>query len=123
MHRPWLFPVLALVVATAVFVPMVLVGDEAAPVIPAERHTARPKDRDPEAVTAALRRIDPCQLFDAAAVPVGPHACRLASGADGIDVRVGTFCDQFRRYPQAPIVLSGVKAYSRQAPDGSWSSQ
>jgi hypothetical protein len=50
--------------------------------------TAKPKDRDLQAVTVALRKIDACALFDlslvprdkapkAAAIATGPHSCIL----------------------------------------------
>lgn len=135
-------------VAAAVVVPIVLTsGDEEqattastqdktgeASSLPKETWTPRPKDRDPAAVTAAMRQLDPCQLLDlevarqrqvpnAVTIPTGPHACVLVPRPDfwplhfGLHLVVGTFSDQFRRYSETPIVLAGAKAYeySRQS--------
>ncbi|GAB1515555.1 hypothetical protein JCM33774_75980 [Actinophytocola sp. KF-1] len=135
----WLIPLLALVVATAIVVPIALSGgdeasgsgDTAAPAetsMPEETRTPKPEDRDPAAVTVALRRLDPCKLFDLAVarkrqrpnvvtIPSGPHSCFLAPDADytggggGIELSVGTLSDQFFRYDGAPFALAGAKAY------------
>jgi hypothetical protein len=97
--------------------------------------TPKPEDRDPAAVTAALRRLDPCLLLDltvakqrqvpnAVTVPTGPHTCVLAANKDSISVQygmhlgVGLFSDQLTRYSTTPIVLAGAKAYEL-ARDGS----
>ena len=132
---------LVLVVAAAVVVPLVLTdGEDAAagpgtgesgadPEVPAETKVPRPKDRDPAAVAAALRQLDPCKLLDlevakrrgkpnVATIPTGPHSCFLAPGPDqapgdggGIAVQVGARSDVLLRYSGVPTAIGGAKAY------------
>ncbi|PRX45380.1 hypothetical protein B0I33_10943 [Prauserella shujinwangii] len=122
-------------------VPVVLTGGdgdgsagEAAPdggvsaAVPTETRSARPPDRDMQAITVALRQLDPCKLLDvqgarsrgapnAATIATGPHACMMVvhpdySPADeNVSVRVGALSDHFSRYSMAPIELNGARAY------------
>lgn len=137
----WLAPLLVLVVAAAVVVPLVLTDDDATagpengnsdrsgPAVPAEKQVPRPEDRDPAAVAAALRQLDPCKLLDlevakrrgkpnVVTIPTGPHSCFLAPGPDlspgdagGIEVQVGARSDALLRYSGVPAVIGGAKAY------------
>jgi hypothetical protein len=88
----------------------------------------RPPDRDAQAVTVALRQLDPCAIFDldaakaagnpnAALLPMGPHACMLSPTANynpathGVEVKVGDGANQLFRDLGAPVTISGAKAY------------
>ena len=138
----WLLPLVVVIVAGAVAVPIVLsdgdeptsevaAEDEASPAVemPEEEMTPRPKDRDPEAVEAALRQLDPCKLHDlevarqrgrteAETIPEGQRECILTPGPDydqmsnpGIHVRVGVKSDHLMRYGAIPATIGGAKTY------------
>ncbi|GAB3460346.1 hypothetical protein GCM10027436_67710 [Actinophytocola sediminis] len=98
--------------------------------VPTETRTPRPAGRDMEAVTAALRVLDPCQLPgvefarsqglpEATAMRTGPHSCRLHADASyspgvvekGVKVRVGTHYVHIARYLAAPVTIGDAKAY------------
>ncbi|WP_158879814.1 DUF3558 family protein [Amycolatopsis anabasis] len=93
-----------------------------------EQRTPKPKDRDLQAVTVALRKLDACGVFDvelaksrgattATPLATGPHGCMLAPkpdyspGDDGIEVQVGVSSDQSSRYRATPVTVGGAKAY------------
>ncbi|WP_020669035.1 hypothetical protein [Amycolatopsis nigrescens] len=88
-------------------------------------------DRDMQAVTVALRKLDACQLLDlgvaqrrgvaeANTVPTGPHSCLLSPdpeyspATDGIEIEVGTHTEQFDRYRGEIATVGGMKAYQYQ---------
>lgn len=89
----------------------------------------RPVDRNPTAVTVALRQLDACAVFDLNAanatnpnlgvIPVGPHACMLwptegkPAAPAGVKVFVGDSQNDLFLNSGAPTVLAGVKAYER----------
>ncbi len=148
---PWLLLVVA--AAAAVAVPLVLVGgddqqqpqpgtvtergDSSTPAgVPEQpEKTPRPKDRDPDAVAAALRQLDPCKLLDlgvakkrgrpdAVTIRKGSSECQLVSSPDydpafdpGLKLRVGVDSDQITRYSTTPLTLAGSKAYEQASSD------
>jgi hypothetical protein len=88
----------------------------------------KPKDRDPQAVTVALRTLDACGVIDlnaaraagnpkASLLPMGPHACMLAPtgnyspGDDGVEVSVGDGSTTFFSFNGKPVTIGGAKAY------------
>lgn len=89
----------------------------------------RPVDRDMQAVTVAMRRLDACAVFDldaakpanpnATLLPIGPHACMLAPttnynpAQDGVKVFVGAADNDLVRNTGAPVTIAGAKAYER----------
>lgn len=115
-----LLTVLTAVAVGAVVVTVSLAGDEVS--VPISYGT------ETDAVTAALRQLDPCRLLDLAVarqrqvpnavlVPTGPRTCTLAVSTDPLVVRsgmalsVGMFSDQFRRFDGAALTLGGAKMY------------
>jgi hypothetical protein len=98
-------------------------GDDGGP-LPKVEHpkAAVPKDRDGQAVLAALRRIDPCALLDPKGFPAdrkpkasGPFTCSISRTddryADSQTVRFTTLGDQDRA--RNPLqIIGGAKAYS-----------
>jgi hypothetical protein len=79
-----------------------------------------PKDRDEQAVVAALRKLDACALLDPAAIDragtkpkaTGPHQCHVTiQGALGVGVTLGDRVDWRDKYDRIPVELSGAKAY------------
>lgn len=87
-----------------------------------------PKDRDEQAVAAALRRLDPCDLIDPSGAsttlfpskldprPRSPHRCELVSGTyDQLDVTIGTPLPAADRYAQRRLDLAGATAYLNQS--------
>lgn len=90
---------------------------------------SRPVDRNMQAVTVALRRVDACSVFDlsaakaanpnAALLPIGPHACMLTPtanykpGDNGVKVLVGDNSNDLFLNTGAPITIAGAKAYER----------
>ncbi|HET9141794.1 hypothetical protein [Actinophytocola sp.] len=102
-------------------------GGSAAPAGEPEK-LPRPKDRDLQAVTVALRKLDACGVFDlgaaraagnpaAAVLPSGPHSCYLvpkanySPGDDPVELTVGDGQIDLYRYMGAPVRLAGVDAY------------
>ncbi|GAA4425510.1 hypothetical protein ACFQV2_38100 [Actinokineospora soli] len=90
-----------------------------------------PPDRDLRAVTAALRELDACKLFDKSrsegvkvtAVPTGPHSCLLYPGDDhilndGMRLEVGADSDQLARFSARPVTIGGFKGYWTHDGDG-----
>lgn len=86
-----------------------------------------PRDRDPQAVIAALARLDPCSLIDpktahsslfpatTPAIASGPHTCALKnSSADLLVVSLGE--QRQDTFDARPLLLAGSKAY--QSPAG-----
>lgn len=90
--------------------------------------TPPPTDRDPQAVTVALRQLDACAVIDlnaakaggtpeASLLPIGPHACMLAPtasyspGDHGVEVRIGDGSNDFFQYNGKPVTVGGAKAY------------
>lgn len=90
--------------------------------------TPKPPDRDPLAVTLALRRLDACALFDLNAVkasgnpqamllPIGPHACMISPTSDyspgdhGVEVSVGDGANTLYTFDGKPVTIGGAKAY------------
>lgn len=87
----------------------------------------KPQDRDLTAVTAALRAIDACALFDLAAFRVeypgavlqatGPHSCALATEPSrgyvdsGLTVKLGDSSNESFTYDGTPVVVEGAKGY------------
>jgi hypothetical protein len=89
----------------------------------------QPTDRDIQAVTVALRKLDACGVLDLTAakaagmpagstlLPTGPHSCMISPrpsygpGDDGVEVSVGDGSNQFFRDLGAPTTLGGAKAY------------
>lgn len=88
----------------------------------------RPADRNPQAVSVALRQLDACKVFNldtakaagnptASLLPTGPHSCMLTPTANytpathGIEVTVGDGANQLFRDLGTPITLQGAKAY------------
>lgn len=82
--------------------------------------------REPQAVLAALRRLDPCALAEPtddtstlAPVPRGPHRCDLDEGtATIVRVTLGVPLSKEDHPGLKPIELSGVRAYSFDDPAG-----
>ncbi|MPZ80011.1 MAG: hypothetical protein GEV28_06265 [Actinophytocola sp.] len=129
----WLIPALVVVVAAAVVVPIALTGgqtDQRAPagsvgaglptvIVATGTRTPRPEGRDMQAVTVALRALDPCLLgpVELAAIPTGPHSCLFLAdpdfspGDEGLTVKVGADSTHISRYLQAPVTIGGAKAY------------
>lgn len=84
-----------------------------------------PQDRDPQAVLAALRQLDPCALVDPARagvpgypaslepVPYSPHRCEVyrTYGDDEVEVILGAPFDEESRWNTAVVTIGGVKAY------------
>lgn len=83
-----------------------------------------PQDRDQDAVTAALARIDPCALVDPAGVGLrgypgtlrpeanGPHVCEtINADEDRVRVAVGVELPPEERFNRQLITLGGAKAY------------
>ena len=145
----WLLPLSVAVVVAAVVVPLVLTndGDEPSPRastgssstadepveevdMPEEIHTPRPKDRDPNAVRAALDLLDPCKLLDldiarqrgkteAVTIPGdAKNKCLLAPRPDydpirdfAIELTVGVRSDHADRWSRTPLTIGGARAY------------
>ena len=89
------------------------IAGQASPQLGAQTAVSHPADRNSDAVSAGLRRIDACALLDGGQpVPLGPHACRFAPDPKTqIDVAVGLDSDFGRRWAMIPIALGGAKAY------------
>jgi hypothetical protein len=94
--------------------------------LPKVEHPAAgvPKDRDQDAVVAALRQLDACALLDAKGASVrgkpaakGPHRCEISresTGDDKIRVTIGAGYDSERRFNDELLAVGGMKAYLRQ---------
>lgn len=128
----WLIPALVVLAAAAVL-PIALTGgrpEQRAPAgsvgagLPTEivatgTRAPRPEGRDRQAVTVALRALDPCRLGPAglAAIPTGPHSCLFLAdpdftpGDEGLKIKVGKHSPHISRYLQAPVTIGGAKAY------------
>lgn len=83
-------------------------GEQVQPVV----HEAAPvpKDRDPAAVLAALRKLDACALLGPAPgrTPIGPHGCGTAAR---LSVRLGAALPMEARDKLELSVIGGAKAY------------
>jgi len=136
----WIGLSIGLVVVLAIVIGVVVMaanGKSDAPVAANQQVPQGPPDRDAQAITAALRQLDPCKLLDlesarargvsqAVTFATGPHACTMAtdpgwttSYTSKIWVMVGTENSFGNRYLEKPVTLGGAKAYELRQDSGS----
>jgi len=75
--------------------------------LPGKESTQVGGERDPLAVAAALRLLDPCALVGSAGVPVGPHSCAVRETSVHVDV--GAYLDPQFKEGRDETVLDGVR--------------
>lgn len=105
---------------------------EQAPTVEYESGVTTPHDRDPEAVDAALARLDPCALIDPAGADVkgypkssevevrSPHSCEVTNpDQDEVTLTSGVEFETAERFSKELTSLGGAKAYVLASPTNS----